>query len=466
MYDIHRLEPFYSPGPEPPPDPGVAVYQLYYNRSSNDGVYKEIVWEAHPTLPSISEIPLAAPTGKEFKEWNSSRDGNGDSYSVGDTASPGYTYYAIWQDTDTIDYLTNNLELASVAAAIRSKGGTLAPLTYPNGFVDAIDAIVLGVDVSNTTAIPSTVLSGYKFYKSNGFIATGTMPSKSASDLSASGKTVTVPYGYYETQCTKDVATGSATTPATSITANPSISVDSSGLITSSVSTSQSVTPTVVSGYVSSGTSGTVTVSGSNTSQLSTQIGTTISPTESEQTAVSAGKYTTGAVKVGAVSSTYVGSGIDRNDSTDLTVSGATVTAPAGYYAADATKSIASGSATTPATTITSNPSISVSSSGLITATNSKTQSVTPTVSAGYVSSGTAGTITVSGSNTSQLTVQSAQTITPTTSNQTITSGKYLTGTQTILGDVNLIAENIRQNKTIFGITGTYTFPDANGVSF
>lgn len=114
-----------------------------------------------------------------------------------------------------------------------------------------------------------------------------------------------------------------------------------------------------------------------------------------------------------------------------------------------------SGSASTPATSITANPSISVSSGGLITATASASQSVTPTVSAGYVSTGTAGTVTVSGSNTQQLTTQSAQTITPTTTNQTIASGKYLTGAQTILGDANLLAENIKKDVSIFGVTGT-----------
>lgn len=114
-----------------------------------------------------------------------------------------------------------------------------------------------------------------------------------------------------------------------------------------------------------------------------------------------------------------------------------------------------SGSASTPATSITANPSISVSLGGLITATASASQSVTPTVSAGYVSTGTAGTVTVSGSNTSQLTTQSAQTITPTTTNQTIASGQYLTGAQTILGDQNLLAENIKKDVSIFGVTGT-----------
>ena len=57
---------------------------------------------------------------------------------------------------------------------------------------------------------------------------------------------------------------------------------------------------------------------------------------------------------------------------------------------------------------------------------------MTPTVSAGYVSSGTAGTVTVSGSNTSQLTTLGATTYNTSSTDQTITSGKYITGTQTI----------------------------------
>lgn len=247
--------------------------------------------------------------------------------------------------------------------------------------------------------------------------------------MTASGKTVTAPAGYYTQAQTKNVADGSATTPTGGITADPTISVSSDGLITASVSKSESITPIVSEGYVTAGTAGTVTFAGSKTSQLSTVSGQTITPTESVQTAVPSQKFTTGDVKVGAIPSDYVGSAVPQNDSSDLTVSGATVTAPSGYYANNASATVASGSATTPATTITANPSVSVDANGLITASVSASQSVTPTVSEGYVSAGTAGTVSVSGSGTSQLDTQAAVTVTPTTAEQTIVpAGKFTTG--------------------------------------
>ena len=150
----------------------------------------------------------------------------------------------------------------------------------------------------------------------------------------------------------------------------------------------------------------------------------------------------------------YTGS-ITTKTSSDMTASGATVTAPAGYYASAQSKSVASGSATTPTTSITATPTISVNSStGLITASVSGSQSVTPTVSAGYVSNGTAGTVSVSGSDTEQLTVKSGATITPTTSDQTIAAGTYLTGAQVIKGDSNLQSQYIKSGITIFNTVG------------
>ena len=149
----------------------------------------------------------------------------------------------------------------------------------------------------------------------------------------------------------------------------------------------------------------------------------------------------------------YTGTAAE-NDSSDLTVSGATVTAPAGYYSSSASASVASGSAT-PASSL-SGTSASLST-GTNTLTLTKTISNSPQVTAGYISSGSAGNTAVT--LTASVTTKAAATITPGTSNQTIASGTYLTGTQTISGDANLLAGNIVSGKTIFGVAGTAQIP-------
>lgn len=215
---------------------------------------------------------------------------------------------------------------------------------------------------------------------------------------------------------------GSASTPATSIAANPSISVNSStGLITASVSGSKSVTPSVSAGYVSSGTAGTVSVSGSNTSQLTTQAAKTVTPSTSSQTAVAAGRYTTGAVTVAAMPTGTAGAptatkGTVSNHAISVTPS---VTNTTGYI----TGGTKSGTAVTVAASELVSGTLSITSSGTKDVTNYASASVaagsatasatkgsvsnhsvtvTPTVTrtAGYVTAGTAnGTaVTVSAS--------------------------------------------------------------------
>ena len=255
-------------------------------------------------------------------------------------------------------------------------------------------------------------------------------------------------------------------------------------------------------------------------------------PSETAQTIEADSGYDgLSSVSVGAISSTYVGSGITRRSSTDLTASGATVTVPAGYYASQATKSVASGTEGTPTATkgtvsdhsvsvtpsvtntagyisggtktgtavtvaaselvsgtktisasgttdvtnyasasvaagsATAPASISGTSASVSTGTNTltltKTVSVTPSVSAGYVSSGTAGNSSVS--LTASVTTKAAATITPTKSTQAIASGTYLTGTQTIAAipaayqdvtGVTAAAGDVVSGKTIVDSTG------------
>lgn len=56
---------------------------------------------------------------------------------------------------------------------------------------------------------------------------------------------------------------------------------------------------------------------------------------------------------------------------------------------------------------------------------------------------------------TGQISSKSAETYTPTTSDQTIASGQYLSGAQTIKGDTNLQPQYIASGVSIFGVTGT-----------
>lgn len=337
------------------------------------------------------------------------------------------------------------------------------------------------MDTTQKTVTSGTMLSGTTALQNDGTGITGNIASKSSSDLTASGATVTAPAGYYASSASKSVASGSATTPSTSITANPTISVDSTGLITASVSGSKSVTPTVSAGYVTSGTAGTIGVSGSNTEQLSTQAGTTITPTESEQTAVASGKYTTGSVKVGAISSTYVGSGITQRDSTDLTASGGTVTAPAGYYAEAASKSVASGTAGTPTATkgtvssnsVTVTPSVTnttgyitggtltgtavtVSASELVSGTKSITASGTTDVTnyaSASVAAGTAGTPTATKGTVSNHSIS----VTPSVTNTTgYITGSTISGTAVTVDVAELESgtKSITENGTGISVSG------------
>lgn len=172
----------------------------------------------------------------------------------------------------------------------------------------------------------------------------------------------------------------------------------------------------------------------------------TVTPSESQQTVEPDTGKLLSSVTVNAISSTYVGTGIARKSSSDLTASGATVSVPAGYYESAASKAIPSGSATAPA-------SISGTAATLSTGTNtltlSKSVSVTPSVTAGYVASGTAGNVNVS--LTASVTTKAATTINTSSTDQTIASGQYLTGTQTIKAVTvsGLAASNILSGVTV-----------------
>ena len=263
------------------------------------------------------------------------------------------------------------------------------------------------MDVTSDTATANNMLSGIQATKNDGTKVTGNIASKSSTDLTVSGATVTAPAGYYANAASKAVATTTHPNPTASITS-------STGVVTAS--------HTQTTGYVTSGTT-------TGTLSLTTQAGKTVTPTETAQTAVASYRWTTGPVSVAAISSTYVGSGIPTRSAADMTVAAQSVTAPAGYYSQAFTKAVTVTTHPNPTAAITS-------STGVITATHTQT--------AGYVAAGTT-------TGTTQLTSKAAATIYPSTADQTIASYHWLTGTQTIksVTTSNLTAENIAEGVVI-----------------
>lgn len=127
------------------------------------------------------------------------------------------------------------------------------------------------------------LLSGKQLIDQDGNVVTGTIETKTESNLTASGNTVTVPAGYYASNATKILDL----VPI----ARPIISIDDTGLITASA--------TQEAGYVQS-----LTVSA--TKQLTTQAATTITPKGRPQTAVNKNVYTTGVINVAPIPDEYV----------------------------------------------------------------------------------------------------------------------------------------------------------------
>lgn len=226
-----------------------------------------------------------------------------------------------------------------------------------------------GVELPELTneGTASDLLSGKQLIDGDGNVVTGTIQTKTASDLMVSGSTVTVPSGYYASGAIQSVyiASRANTTMSTTVddtndkititasnnqesgyvtgsnkTATKVISLSASGAtvtasdgtnkVSKSVSTATQATPNIsvdangkitanstqAAGYVQAGTK-------SATKQLTTQAAKTITPTKSSQTAVSSGVYTIGAINVAPIPSEYVVT-TDATASADEIMSGET----------------------------------------------------------------------------------------------------------------------------------------------
>lgn len=305
------------------------------------------------------------------------------------------------------------------------------------------------MDITDTTAVASDVAAGKYFYTADGVKTEGTNSGGSTIIVSETtdshGGTIVEITGEEINLQSKAVTPNSTTQTIESDDGYNGLSV-----VTVNPIPSEYVIPVGTKTITHNGTedvsqyaSVTVNVQAEEVNLQSK----TATPTESQQTiSPDSGYDGLSSVTISAIPSTYVGSDITERSSSNLTASGATVTVPAGYYSSQASKSVATATQAT--------PSVSINSSGLITAT--------ATQSAGYVASG-------SKSGTEQLTTQAAKTVTPTkSSQQAVASGVYTTGAVTVAAipseyitttDATATAADINSGETAYvngvKVTGT-----------
>ena len=357
------------------------------------------------------------------------------------------------------------VSIANKSASVSGKTQiTASPSTSTSNiskYYIAVNATAAANSTGTTSSISGTASAGVS---TAGYAPTSLTGSTTISGTATAKTSAKTSSTYYI-----PIASGSATTPTTSISATPTISLDSEGqgVVTAIAKGSESITPTVSAGYVSSGTAGTVSVDSRNSYQLPLATpGYEFYKTNDGKIGAVWTCTTPGWVKTGSYSSTVNPTTLDSNLKPENIANGISIFGVTGTHAQFN------------ATTLTVTPTLNAQTfhasdagyqgysqvtvdgmpnGALKTPTGSITNSTGKvSISSGVSTSGYIGTNSTK-SGSLQLTTQAAQTITPGTTNKTISAYRWLTGTQTIKGDSNLVAGNIKSGTTIFGVTGTYT---------
>lgn len=383
-----------------------------------------------------------------------------DSFDVDFGYVPNFTPYA---GPYTVDPTQSAIVLQTLNK-LASQNITINPI--PSEYHDTSDATITSGD---------QMLAGVTSYGANGKV-TGNIQTKTQSDLTVSGDTVTAPAGFYASNASASVAAGTEGTPVATkgtvsnhaITVTPSVT-NAEGYISGGTKTGTGVS--VSASEVTSGTKS-ITSNGSsidvvNYASVDVSVLPNLQPKKSRTFTPneSVNIYDFGAdlgydgidrveITVDAISKDYVGSNVPRRSSSDMTASGATVTSPAGYYENASSKSVASGTAGTPTASksavsnhaVTVTPSVtnttgyitggtktgtavSVSASELVSGDvyiNSAGPTDVTNVQTAYVSAGTEGTPTATKGAVSQHSI----TVTPSVTNEAgLISGGTKTGT-------------------------------------
>lgn len=199
------------------------------------------------------------------------------------------------------------LDVTSSGTYTAPTGTAYSPVVVPSGTEGTPTATKGTVSSHSVTVTPSVTNTGGYI---SGSTKTGTAVTVSASELVSGTKSITSAGTTDVTNyANASVASGSVVVDDVELDETDltmSASVDSGGLVTYSVAYQGYTDATVSSGFVSSAMSGGLEVTATNSYQLPTQSATTITPSTTSQTAVSAGKFTTGAITVDPIPSQYI----------------------------------------------------------------------------------------------------------------------------------------------------------------
>ena len=88
----------YMGGSSNPGDDDLPTYTITYNANGGSGTMNA------ETASTTAISTFTPPTGKQFKEWNTSADGSGTSYAAGATVPSDVTLYAIWESEIEVQY--------------------------------------------------------------------------------------------------------------------------------------------------------------------------------------------------------------------------------------------------------------------------------------------------------------------------------------------------------------------------
>lgn len=105
-------------------------------------------------------------------------------------------------------------DLSSLSSHIRTKSGTDAlTLVWPTGFINEVDNISTGVDVSGVTATAGDIVSPAKTFDLNGDLVTGTIQQQTATNrsITAASQTETISAGYYPSNFTVNIPSSAVT---------------------------------------------------------------------------------------------------------------------------------------------------------------------------------------------------------------------------------------------------------------